>query len=549
MQQPTKIVLKNGLTLLLLENHSAPVISINLCCKVGSRYEGRRERGMCHLIEHMIFKGTPTYPVGEIARQVEASGGDINAYTSFDETVFYINMASHYKEAGIKILIDAALNPLFDEDELTREKEVVVEEISRSEDSPGHQVSEELFSAAFSKHPYGNPIAGTRASVRAIRRQDLVTFYKKWYVGENLIFVMAGDFNTKKVLPLLKKLLNPFPGKASPRHGIKDEPRQRQARSATCPMNITGYYLSIGFHTPELTHPDIPALDLLSHILAGGESSRLDQSLREEKGLVRHIESACYTPQDPCLFLIDAELNKGAPRPVIHGILQEIYQFYTEPVSPAELARAKINLKSAQIYERETVEGLSRKLGYFEIVAGDYQFEKNYYRGIETVTPEKIQEVARKYLKLDNMTVALCHPQKPPKKISRQQLIKGLPRPPKQRVKKVAQKKHNIEVFRLPGGVKLLVKENHFVPLVSVRTASLGGIRYETPRNNGISHLITEALTKGTEHRSSIEIANQIEGMAGSLAGYAGRNLMGLKGSFPQWPYRASWDRLPYRLR
>lgn len=532
MQEPTKTVLRNGLTLILLESHAAPVVSMNLCCKVGSRYEGRGESGMCHLIEHMIFKGTPTYPVGEIARKVEASGGDINAYTSFDETVFYINMASRYQDEGLKILADAALNPLFDDDELTREKEVVVEEISRSEDSPAHQVSEDLFKTAFQHHNYGNPIAGTRESVRETTRQQLFDFYKQWYVGPNLIFVIAGDFNTKTLLPKLKRLFSPFSAKAAPKMRGKTEPVQRKPRAVTRPMNISGRYLGMGFHTPALVDPDIQALDLLAHILAGGESSRLDQQIREELGLVRMIESACYTPEEPCLFLIDAELAKDKPQPVIKSILKEVYRLHNEPVSPAELARAKINLRSAQVYERETVEGLSRKLGFFEIVAGDYRYEDKYYKGIETVTPAKIQDVARRYLIPDNMTVALCQPAKSRKKVTKQQLISGLPRPPKSSARRGTRKKQDIQVFKLPGGIKVLIKENPQVPLIAIRTASLGGIRLETPRNNGISHLISEVLTKGTEHRSSLEIANHIEGMAGALAGYAGRNLIGLKGSF-----------------
>lgn len=532
MDQPVKVTLKNGLTLLMLESHAAPVVSMNLCCKVGSRYEGRGESGMCHLIEHMIFKGTPTYPVGEIARKVEASGGDINAYTSFDETVFYINMASRYHNEGLKILADAALNPLFDAEELAREKEVVVEEISRSEDSPAHQVSEDLFRTAFSRHAYGKPIAGTRESVRAITRQELLAFYKKWYVGPNLVFVIAGDFDTKQLLPKLKKLFGALPGRRPPHVEMREEPVQRQPRAVVNPMNIKGYYLALGFHTPPLSHPDIPALDILAHILAGGESSRLDQKLREELGLVRMVESACYSPQEPCLFFVDAELAQAKPKQVLDNVLEEIYQIHDEPVSPAELARAKTNIRSARVYERETVEGLCRKLGYFEIVAGDYRYEEKYYQGIEAATAEHIQAAARRYLTPDNLTVALRHPLKPRQKIRAKQLIARLP---KQRIpskRRATQHRKEIQAFKLPGGIKLLVKENHQVPLIAVRSASLGGIRFESPRNNGIAHLLSEVLTKGTQHRSSLDIANQIESMAGSLAGYAGRNLIGLKGSF-----------------
>ncbi|MDO8644666.1 MAG: pitrilysin family protein, partial [bacterium] len=153
----TRTKLANGLTVLLEENHEAPVISMNLWVNVGSAQETSQEAGLSHLIEHMLFKGTLKRRVGEIAREVESVGGDINAYTSFDETVYYINMASRFYARGLDILADAAVNSQFDPEELAREKEVVVEEISRSEDNPGRLVGEHLFKKAFVKHPYGRP--------------------------------------------------------------------------------------------------------------------------------------------------------------------------------------------------------------------------------------------------------------------------------------------------------------------------------------------------------------------------------------------------------
>lgn len=532
MQQPTKYTLKNGLTVLLQESHSAPVISMNLCCKVGSRYEGPREGGMCHLIEHMIFKGTPTYPVGEIARQVEASGGDINAYTSFDETVFYINMASRYLDEGLKILADAALNPLFDAEELTREKEVVVEEISRAEDSPAQQVSEDLFRTAFTRHPYGRPIAGTRESVRAISRAELLSFYKKWYVGPNLILVIAGDFDTAKMRRHIQKLFGGFPAKNAPRVQSAKEPRQRKPRAFTRAMDIQGQYLALGYHTPELTHPDVPALDLLSHILGGSDSSRLDQEVKEETGLVRAIETACYTPEEPCLFLIEAELTGHRTEPVLQKILQEIHRLQSDSVSTAELARAKTALRSSLVYERETVQGLSRKIGYFEIVAGDYRFEETYYQGLEEVTPERIQEVAKRYLHNDGLNLVVSHPKKKGRQIKAGKLLRHVPKPRAPKKVRRSERRHDTAVYRFPNGIRLFVKTNPLVPLVSIRTATLGGTRFESPRNNGLSHLIAEVLTKGTHHRSALEISSQIESMAGSLSGYMGRNISGLRSSF-----------------
>jgi zinc protease len=531
MKAPFKKVLKNGLTVILQESRTAPVVSMNLCCKVGSRYEDPREAGMCHLIEHMIFKGTPTYPVGEIARRIEASGGDINAYTSFDETVFYVSMSSRYQEDAFRILIDAALHPLFDQEELTREKEVVVEEIARSEDSPAHQASEDLFQKAFSVHPYGLPIAGTRKSVRTISRTQLKSFYKKWYVGPNLIFVMVGDFDQDELFLTIRPYLEKFSSKSSPQKEIPQEPIQKRTRAVTRSMNIHGEYLAMGFHARELTHQDVPALDVLAHVLGGSESSRLDHAVRDKEELVSSIQASCFSPQEPCLFLIDAQLSSNNPKATVRAVMKEIDQLQLSQVTEAEISRAKANIVSARIYEKETVEGLCRKLGFFEIVAGDYAYEKKYYQKIQAVSKHDVQAVAKRYLQRQNLTLALCHPNKKKFSLSSQELLSCIRATPiKPQIMKRSTK--DVHVCRLSNGVKLLIKQNNTVPLISMRAACLGGVRLETPRTNGLAHMLSETITKGTRCLSASEIAAEIDAISGSLSGFSGRNLIGLQGIF-----------------
>ncbi len=225
MQKPFKTTLSNGLRVVLLENHAAPVVSWNLWANVGSVNETDEEAGLCHLIEHMIFKGTSRRPVGQIAKEVEASGGDMNAYTSFDETVFYINMSSRKMDVGLDILADAAADPTYDQEELTREKEVVVEEISRAEDSPSQMVSQDLFTTLYHVHPYRRPIAGSRETVRGVSRQHLMDFYRRWYVGSNLIFIGVGHFNIPDLLPKIETLFSKIPAGSPPKQQI---PRSRR---------------------------------------------------------------------------------------------------------------------------------------------------------------------------------------------------------------------------------------------------------------------------------------------------------------------------------
>ncbi len=532
MPKPFKTTLPNGLRVILLENHTAPVVSFNLWANVGSVHETDSEAGICHLIEHMLFKGTGRRPVGQIAKEVEAAGGDINAYTSFDETVFYINMSSRKWPVGLDILADAATDPTFDLEELTREKEVVVEEISRSEDNPGQMVSQDLFGKAFSVHPYRRSIAGNRETVRGISQEHLIQFFKKWYVGPNLIFIGVGDFSLEAIVPQIEKLFSRISSQSPPTPPIPAEPTQQEQRLVTRGMPVQGRYFDLSFPMPGLIHPDIPALDVLSHILGGGPSSRLERALKEKRGLVTSISSYPYSPKYPGLFIVGGVLKEKALKETIQGTWEEMERFRSETPSTVEFARARENIRSARIYERQTVEAMARKLGFFEGIADDINFEEVYYQRLAEVTPEEVQEVARRYFVPDRITVSFCHPKE--EKWAPEKIRSWLPGTQQKRatVAKIKKPSGEIESIRLKSGIRLLVRENHHLPLISVRSASLGGLRMENQKNSGIGHLISFLVTKGTLSRTSREISEQIEGISGHLDGYMGRNLTGLLGTF-----------------
>ncbi len=531
MKKPFKTTLSNGLRVVLLENNVAPVVSWNLWANVGSVNETDEEAGICHLIEHMLFKGTGRRPVGQIAKEVEAAGGDMNAYTSFDETVFYINMSAKRMDVGLDILADAAIDPTFDLGELTKEKEVVVEEISRSEDNPSQMVSQDLFTKAFAVHPYHRPIAGNRETVRGVSQEHLLEFFHKWYVGSNLILIGVGDFQIKEVLPKIETLYAKIPPGRPPNQRIPEEPAQAGPRIVTRGMDVEGRYVDLCFPIPDLRHPDIPALDLLSHVLGSGSSSRLEQVVKEKKQLVSSIGSYPYTPRHPGVFIVGAVLKEKALKETLQASWEEIQKLKEEAPSTGEVHRARENLRSTRVYERQTVEAMARKLGYFEGLAGDLDFEDEYYRRLADVTAEDIQAVADKYLKPERITLAFCHPKVeswPEERL--REWLSGLPRSFKKTARAV--KPGEVVSFQLPSGVRVLVRENRNLPLVSLRSASLGGLRSESVKNNGINHLISLLVTKGTQTRTAQEIAEQTENLAGHVDGYMGRNLIGLSATF-----------------
>ncbi len=220
--------LHNGLTLLVEENHAAPGVAIQVWMRVGSADELPDEAGLAHLHEHMLFKGTARRGPGEIARSIEASGGEINAWTSFDQTVYHVVLASQFFAEGMDVLADAVTSAAFDPDELKREIEVVCEEIKRSQDSPTRKLSRELFDSSFARHPYGKPVIGTEESVRSFTREGILRFYRRWYKAENAVVVVVGDVREGEALELAEKLFVFPAGPFQPAPRRPPEPRREQ---------------------------------------------------------------------------------------------------------------------------------------------------------------------------------------------------------------------------------------------------------------------------------------------------------------------------------
>ena len=403
--------LENGMQVLLEENHAAKVVSFNALVKVGSANETDDEAGICHVIEHMLFKGTPTRPAGAIARDVEAAGGEINAYTSIDQTVFYINMARRFADKGLSILADALRNPLFDADELAREAEVILEEIRREHDNPSRMVGEHLFEEAFKKHTYGRPIIGFPRTVKSFTRGQILSFYRRWYSPRNIVFIAMGDFESKKMLSEIRQAFDGFDGPEAPAQEIPAEPPQTRPRLFVKAMNVQSAYLALGFHIPAITHEDVPAIDVMAHILGGADSSRLEQEIKEKRRLVHNIYSYAFTPKDPGIMAIGATLADADVPRAIEMIRREVERIQQEPVTSAELSRAKLNIRSNEIYEKETVGGQASKIAYFLATAGSHDFEGRYYAMLSEVRAENVREAARRYLSFESCTAVLIVPE------------------------------------------------------------------------------------------------------------------------------------------
>jgi zinc protease len=527
----TKLQLENGLTVLLEENHSAPVVAVNVWVKVGSTCEEDGEYGLAHVHEHMVFKGTEKRGVGEIARVIEGDGGEINAFTSFDETVYYVVIASRFLDTALDVLSDAMGNATFDPHELKKELEVVLEEIRRGEDSPSRNLTERLFAEAYTVHPYKRPVIGTKESVSSFSREKIMNFYRKWYSPNNMALVVVGDFDTRKVLPKIKETFGTLKPKPLPACAIPEEPPQKEMRTFVFDKNIQEGYFTLAFHIPGVRHEDSPVLDVISNILGGGESSRLYRRIKEEKGLVTNIYTSSFTPKYPGLFVIGGTIDPAKAQDALFEILKETYRLKYEPVSFGELAKAKVNIESDSIYAKETVQGQAQKLGYFEVEAGDYKYENEYLRRISQVSKEDIIRVARKYFKNSNLTSGFLLPTG--KVTIKEDEIIGIANASAEAIHKELStlsfaSSGDVKKVVLKNGITVLVKVNHSVPLFAARAAFLGGVRFEDGKSNGIFNFISEMLTRGTTNRSTEEIAREIESIAGEVSGFSGRNSFGV---------------------
>ncbi|MBU0506958.1 MAG: pitrilysin family protein [bacterium] len=525
-----KIKLTNGLTVIYEKVDTADVVSIYLGVRLGSSHEKDQEAGMSHLIEHMVFKGTSSYKAGEIATLVEAHGGELNAYTSWDQTVYYINLPCKHFEVGLKIIKEMAFDANIDPIELEREKEVIIEEIRRSQDSPTRILSETLFKYFYKKHTYGRPIIGTKKLIRGYSPEEVKTFYKKHYTPQNMVLAICGNISQTHLSHSLENNFRYAVRSTLKTPHIPKEPEKKTYHVSLQKMDIQATYLELGFPAPELTHKDVPAMDILSHLLGESETSLLEQNTKEKEQLVHNLYSSCYTPKHPGVFIISALLDPRNMNKAIKSIRDQVEYVKKIPFEIERIERSKLLSRAQLVYERQTCEGTAKKWITYEIMANNYRFDEEYIERINQLTAEDLQNVAKKYLDFSKVTVAVLHPEN--KKVTIDKTLFKKENNTKKNVYKKTRQIKDTKLFTLDNGIRVIIKENHRLPLVSLKTASLGGVRYETKNNNGVNHLLSNIMTRSTLNYNQELLSEKCEWLGGNVQGYTGRNSIGVSFSF-----------------
>jgi len=509
-----KVVFDNGLTLLVREDHSAPVVSAQAWVRAGSITEGPwMGAGISHVLEHMLFKGTTTRGVSQIAHEVESKGGNMNAYTSFEQTVFHINLPSENWQTAVDILADCMQHASIPPEELLKEKRVILREMAMNNDDPNRRANRVLWDTAFTTHPYRFPVIGYPDIYNRVTRDDVVAYYKAHYVPNNIVFVVVGDVDAAKVEQELADQTKDFKMGAVGPAFVPPEPPQLSLRERHEEMPMQVSQIDLAWHIPAITDPDVYPLDILSIVLGQGNSSRLYRELRQQRGLVHGIDAGSYTPGYPGIFVIHASVDPDKREAAIAAIREQVRHLTEQPVTEEELRKA-IKISTTGFLDRlKTMQGQASDVAHNEFLVGDPNFSDVYLANLRKITRDDLQRVVQKYFTDNNLTITSLNPTGT--------LIK--PQAATSTKTEIAIKK-----FEFPNGLRLLVREDPKLPTVDVHALLKGGVIAETETNNGITLLMARMLLKGTKTRTAEQIAETMESVGGSISYIPGNNSFGV---------------------
>jgi zinc protease len=392
---PQRHVLPNGVRVIVQGHHASDTVAVQLWVKVGGRDEAPSELGLSHYLEHSLFKGTSSRALGFIERDVEAVGGRINAGTSYDYTFYHAVLPARWGLTGIELLADISVNASLDAAELEREKQVVLEEIRRTRDSPRASLTRELNALLFEGHPYGRDLAGTPEIVRELNRETLAKYYRSHYVPEAFSLVVVGAVDPCEVVRTAERAFRNIAGGSRQRQSVPAAPAARSRRLERVRAG-TETYLGLAWPAPKLNDPEQVAVDLMSAILGESRSSRLVVSLRDRQHLVSSIRSSYSALEAAGALTIIAQVEPGHLGAAEDQAVLELRRIQDHGVTEAERRRAVIAAETAYLFRTETPEGLARAYGRAETV-WQLADELRYLARLRSVTREQIQAAARRF--------------------------------------------------------------------------------------------------------------------------------------------------------
>ena len=517
-RQPVqRTVLANGLTVLVKRDAAAALASVQVWVKTGSIHEGAHlGAGLSHYLEHMLFKGTVRRAGKEIAATVQANGGYINAYTTFDRTVYYIDLPSERMEVAVDVLADAVLHSTLPEDEVEREKNVILREIAMTRDDPDNRLWDALFSTAFREHPYRQPIIGHQDVFAASDRAALEGYYRQRYVPNNMVVVIVGDVEPAAALASVERHFGQAPRSRLAPVLVPEEPRQLGPRSQNRLEKVEVTRAALAWQIPGITDPAAPAFDILSLVLGGGESALLWQEIREKKRLVHTIDASAWNPGTGGLFCISYTCDAGMRAEAEKAILSLLARL-SRPGSFSQAQASKAYRQSvvSEINTFKTMSGQASRLGVAEVVVGDLDFGRTFFERLRRVKPTDLSELVRTYLQPSGLISVSIEPEAPSAKASKAAPSGRSVRP-------------DFTTVTLKNGARIVFQRDPGLPNLHLRLVTHGGPLCEASDRRGSSALLATLLAKDTRRRSAAAVAARIEEAGGTFSAFAGENSLGL---------------------
>ncbi|XGV98951.1 MAG: M16 family metallopeptidase [Leptolyngbya sp. BL-A-14] len=546
-----KTVLDNGLTVLTKEVDTAPVVTVQVWYRVGSRNETPGINGIAHQLEHLMFKGTKDRPI-QFGRFFSALGSESNAFTSYDETAYFGTVEQDKLKALLVLEADRMKNALIDEQQLTSEKRVVISELQGYENNPSYRLGRAVMKSAFPNSPYGLPVGGTKADVQKFTVQQVRDYYRKFYRPDNATLVIVGNFKTDQVLATVKETF----GNLTKGTGAIADPEKPKATpaasSAKAPIVLkepgSAALLNEVYPLPAVGHPDVPALQVMDYILTGGRSSRLYQALIES-GLASEANGYAASLIGSGWYELSVTAAPGKELSQIDTVLQKtLADLRDRPVTAEELERAKAQFKASFALRNRDITSQAQQLGDDQISTGDYQFSDRLQAAIATVTPADVQRVAKTYLTPAKRTVGFFEPTQlngkpgassgnfsqtaenfsPGTPVDPTELAKYLPKPT-EGGKKAPQALP--EKLNLANGLSVLLLPDRSTPTVTLSGYIKAGTAFDQAETAGLASLTAANLMNGTKTKNALTIAKTLENRGASLSFSANREGVAIGGN------------------
>lgn len=535
LQQPKNQILTrlpNGLLVYIIQDTRFPLVCTRLYVRAGSATEDPKTAGISHVLEHMVFKGTAHRPKGQIAKDVEAMGGYLNAATSFDKTWYITDMPATAWKMGMDVARDMAFQASLAPEELEAEKDVVISELERGEDSPQRKLYENLQVAALKNTPYGRPIIGFVNSIRAITVADLKAYVKKWYQPQNMMLLVAGDINPEDVLAHAEKL---FGDLANSSDLAVPEPLSLANAPVGTPVvevvrgPFQKVYLGVAFPAPSLRDDRSVELDVLSYLMGGDGTSIFYQKYKYAKELVDNIHIGNMSMARAGLFTIAATLDVDKTAEFWENLTDDLGRLSAVNFSDAAISRAKFNLEDSINRAGETLNGLAAWRGSVQFDLGGQQAEENMLFTQRNVDQIQLQNAIRAWLKPEVARVRVLAPENVELPDFEAILNKNWPAPKtSDESTTTAVATGGTETVELPNGCSLILLPDKSAPYISIQLLMPGGNAMLEPDQQGLASLTGRLISDGVGEMGKIALERYLAERASSLSAHAGLQTFGI---------------------